>query len=368
MTAPPSPSILFIVPDLLGAPGGIARYCQAVVAALQAQHPAPALSVIALHDAPTQTVDGGYRYLPCGGSRRRFVQTVIQECLRLRPTVVLGGHVHLAPVVAWWCRLTNTPFVQFLYGIEVWDPLPSMRRWAVNQAQRMIAISRFSATRACEINGFDPARVQVLYNCLDPAFAAPPSAMADSHSLLTVTRLSRADSYKGVDVVLKALPLIRQSIPTVRYHIVGDGDARGDLETLAKELGVADVTCFHGRVSDETLRDLYAHSTVFVMPSRMEGFGFVFLEAMAQGTPAIGGNQDATTEVIVDGETGYTIDPTSPQAVAGAVLTLLQDSALRHTMSRNARAHAHARFGFEQFRTDLWTYLAPYLSATDKAA
>lgn len=363
-----SPSLLFIVPDLFGTPGGIARYCRALVSALQAQHPTPTLSVVALHDASTQAADGEYRYLPCGGSRRRFVQTVIQECLRLRPTVVLGGHVHLAPVVAWWCRLTNTPFIQFLYGIEAWEPLPQMRRWAVNQAQRMIAISRFSATRACEVNGFDPARVLVLYNCLDPAFASPPSMIAEKPSLLTVTRLSRTDSYKGVDVVLQALPAIRNAVPAVTYHIVGDGDARGDLEALATELGVADITCFHGRVSDDTLRNLYAQSTVFVMPSRMEGFGFVFLEAMAQGTPAIGGNQDATTEVIVDGDTGYTIDPTSPEAIADAVLSLLQDPTLRHTMSLNARAHAHARFGFKQFRTDLWAYLAPYLSAPDEAS
>ncbi len=179
-----------------------------------------------------------------------------------------------------------------------------------------------------------------------------------SPSLLTVARINKVENFKGHDVVLRALPRLLERYPDLVYDVVGDGDARPELEQLARSLGVADAVRFRGIVSDKQLSTIYADASVMVMPSAREGFGFVFLEAMAHGTPAIGGNIDAAPEVISDGETGFVVDPYSVDAVAAAIDRVLGDHGLRERMSRAAVARAHAHFGFERFRTQLIDQLA----------
>lgn len=350
--------VIFLVPDFFGPPGGIARYCQMVARALQTQ--GIPLHIIALHDNSTPPPPHHFaHYQACGSSKIKFVQAFLAQFLKVRPAMVVVGHCHFAPIAAWLCKVTQTPYSVFLYGIEVWERLSTSRRWAVANATSKIAISHHTAAQASEINGWDLNKIEVLYNCLDPELATPATtASVDSQlSILTVSRLSREDSYKGLDVVLNAIPRLLQEFPALTYHIVGDGNARGDLEALAQELNIAHAVRFHGRVSDATLRTLYAQSTVYVMPSRNEGFGFVFLEAMAQGTPAIGGNVDATPEVIEHGVTGFTVDPHSPEAVADATATLLRDPDLRNRMGQAAYHRAHQVFGFDAFQSRLWNLL-----------
>lgn len=349
--------ILYLVPDLFGAPGGIARYCRLVAQALAEGGIAP--HILALHDRPAESVHSFASYSPCSSSKVKFAQHFIALFLKIRPALVMVGHCHFAPLVAWLCKLTRTPYLVFLYGIEVWEVLSASRRWAIGTATQQIAISHYTATHAAKINGWDASRIQILYNCLDPKLAihTPHSINPLSPSILTVSRLSREDSYKGLDVVLQGMPRLLQEFPDLTYNIVGDGNARSDLEQLAHQLKVAGAVKFHGRVTDDELRTLYAQSSVYVMPSRNEGFGFVFLEAMAQGTPAIGGNLDATPEVIENGVTGFTVDPYASDAVAEAAATLLRTPALRQQMGQAAFQRAQAHFGFATFQARLWDIL-----------
>lgn len=351
--------LLYLVPDLFGPPGGIARYCRMVAQALVAEGSPP--HIIALHDKPSDPSHTFASYSACGSSRVKFVQSFILQFLKVRPAIVMVGHCHFAPLVAWLCRFTRTPYVVFLYGIEVWERLSASRRGAIAGATHRIAISHYTATQAAKINGWDVNDIQLLYNCLDPELAAsaPRLVLQDTPTILTVSRLSREDSYKGLDIVLQAMPRLLQKFPALTYHIVGDGNARPDLEQLAQSLNISSAVTFHGRVSDETLRRLYAQSHVYVMPSRNEGFGFVFLEAMAQGTPAIGGTLDATPEVIEDGVTGFTVDPHSPDAVAEAIARLLRDPALQQRMGQAGIHRAHTVFGFDTFQAHLWNLIQP---------
>lgn len=170
--------------------------------------------------------------------------------------------------------------------------------------------------------------------------------------------MSLAEQYKGHDVVLRAMPELLRRFPDLRYDIVGDGDARPGLQALAHELGVAQAARFHGIVSEAELQGHYAQASLFIMPSRAEGFGFVFLEAMAQGLPVVAGNMDATPEVIADGETGLLVDPTSVDAIVAAVSRILQDNDMRTRMSEAARRHVASRFSYQSFRRQLIDELA----------
>jgi glycosyltransferase involved in cell wall biosynthesis len=279
----------------------------------------------------------------------------------------VAGHVNLAPLGWALARLARAPQVTFIYGIDAWTPLSQVRRSSLQRSARILAISRYTAAQAAQANALDPSRLRVLHNCLDPQLewgAVPQDQMSPRSlrngppSLLTVARMSLAEQYKGHDVVIRAMPELVQRFPGLLYHIVGDGAALPGLEELARQSGVAEAVRFHGIVSEAALQDHYAQASLFIMPSRAEGFGFVFLEAMNAGLPVIGGNVDATPEVIVDGETGILVTPTSVDQIVQAVSRLLADDDLRLRMGEAAQRHVAANFPYNQFRRQLVGELA----------
>jgi glycosyltransferase involved in cell wall biosynthesis len=243
-----------------------------------------------------------------------------------------------------------------MYGIDVWKSLPLIRRRALQHADQLIAISQFTAQQAAVSNGIALSKVHILYNCLAPQFTNAVSQSLPTSvqlSLLTVARMDLAEQYKGQDYVIRAMPQLLQRFPNLVYHIIGDGDGRPALEALAVQEGVAQSVRFHGFVSEDTLRAHYAQASIYIMPSRGEGFGFVFLEAMAYGTPVIGGTLDATPEVVVDGQTGYLVNPTSVTEIVEATTRLLADTHLRERMGAAARQHVVQTFSLQKFQQQL---------------
>jgi phosphatidylinositol alpha-1,6-mannosyltransferase len=170
--------------------------------------------------------------------------------------------------------------------------------------------------------------------------------------------MSELEQYKGHHVVIRALPRLLTRFPELIYDVVGDGNDRPVLEALAAEVGVAHAVRFHGVVPEDALARHYAQSSIFVMPSRSEGFGFVFLEAMAHEKPVVAGNQDAATEVVRDGETGFLVDPTNVQEVTDRIERLLLDPDLGRQMGMRGAEVARSRFSFDLFSRTLLTYLS----------
>lgn len=360
-----APRVLYLAPDMLGPPGGIARYCRMVWRAIDES--GNETSVLALNDQPPpegRADDAGgpvpRLYQACGGSRKLFARRALASALRWHPTHILVGHPNFGPLAWAIARLVRARLLAFVYGIEVWEPLSRARQWTLQRAERVISISRFTARQAVEVNGVSQERMAILNNCLDPHFQRPASVAVrpSGMSMLTVARMSLAEQYKGHDLVIRALPALLARFPQLVYDVVGDGDWRPELEALAAREGVTGAARFHGIVSEDELTRRYREATLFIMPSRAEGFGFVFLEAMSQGLPAIGGNMDATPEVIVDGKTGYTVDPTSPEAIVQAVSRLLEDDAHRQRMGEAAIAHVEREFSFQRFQKSLLTLLS----------
>ena len=350
--------LVYLVPDLLGPPGGIARYCRLVLHALS--QGGIDVHVVALMDrdgSPTKSVAQlpGVAYTPCAGSRPAFVRQATRHARQARPGLIVAGHVNFAPLGWALARLVRAPLATFVYGIDAWSPLSRSRRLALQHSDGIIAISRYTATQAAQANALNPSRLRVLHNCLDPQIALTPAKPQRNGppSLLTVARMSLAEQYKGHDMVLRAMPELLRRFPDLHYDIVGDGDARPGLQALAKQLGVAAAVRFHGVVSEAELHRHYAQASLFIMPSRAEGFGFVFLEAMAHGLPVIGGNMDATPEVVVHGETGLLVTPTSVDEIVQAVSRLLKDDALRQRMGEAAQRHVADHFSYAEFRRQL---------------
>jgi glycosyltransferase involved in cell wall biosynthesis len=165
--------------------------------------------------------------------------------------------------------------------------------------------------------------------------------------LVTVTRLWSGDIYKGVDITIRALPQILKVFPDVKYLVIGRGDDQPRLAKLAQDLGVSDRVIFAGFVPTEELIFHYRLADAYIMPSQ-EGFGIVYLEAMACGIPVLSGDNDGSADPLQDGKLGWRVPHRDAYAVAAACIEILQGDDQR-CHGTWLREQAIAAFGIETF-------------------
>jgi glycosyltransferase involved in cell wall biosynthesis len=239
----------------------------------------------------------------------------------------------MAPLAAVICRVLNVPLWLQIHGVDVWHDLSALQHRALESATMVTSVSRHTRRRLLHWVGIDQARVKVLPNTVESQFqpGPKPGYLLERHAaggkkvLMTVSRLSSLERYKGHDRVIRTLPRVLKQRPDTIYLIVGDGDDRPRLESLAVECGVTKNVLFTGSVPPEELPDYFRLADVFVMPSVAEGFGIVFLEAMATGIRVIGGSQDGSRDALCDGALGTLVDPENGEELASAIITALDD-------------------------------------------
>lgn len=243
---------------------------------------------------------------------------------RERPDLIVSLHVNFGPLAVLLDRWLGVPFVVVAHGVEIAPELSPARRASLARARAIWPVSDWTRHRVHAL-GVDHARMQVIGNTFDADAFHPARARAGNPCpvLLTVARMDPGEGYKGCDVVLHALAVLGQRGCEALYRVVGAGGDLPRLQALAANLGLERHVRWEGQVSDADLRAAYQAADVFVMPSRGEGFGIVFLEAMASGTPVVGGNADGTVDALQGGALGRLVDPTDPLAVADALQDLL---------------------------------------------
>jgi len=237
----------------------------------------------------------------------------------------------MLPLAAVVAKLLNARLWVQVHGLEAWQNVPRLHRRLIESAMLVTSVSRYTRRRVLDWAAIDPARVKVLPNTVDPRYkpGSKPAYLIARHAaggrkvLMTVSRLAASEQMKGQDRVIWALPRVLSEHPGAVYLIVGDGDDRPRLEALATETGVAENVQFAGLVPPEELPDYFRLADVFVMPSTCEGFGIVFLEAMATGIPVIGGNKDGSLDPLCDGVLGAAVDPEDDKELASAICTAL---------------------------------------------
>ena len=290
-------------------------------------------------------------------SRVRFTAWGIGATHRSRlAPIVLVMHIHLLPV-ALPLLLCGARIVVFLNGIEVWRSLNRLETWMLRRVWKRIAISSYTATRFTAMNPiFAAYEIHVCHLGLPKLDQASDGHIPREEFAIIVGRMAAEERYKGHDLLLELWPRIRAEIPNATLLIVGDGDDRLRLTAKVNSLGVAKHITFLGRVSDETLTDLYRRCAVFVMPSPHEGFGLVFLEAMRAGAACIGG-VGAAAEVIEHGVTGFVVDPQQPENVQDAILQLLRDPERRKQMGAAGAVRFDRYFTADHFQQRLLALL-----------
>ncbi|HJQ70388.1 MAG TPA: glycosyltransferase family 4 protein [Blastocatellia bacterium] len=360
--------ILLLLPEVFGSAGGIQMFCRALCygAGRWAQKNGAEVSALVLNDnaAPdARYVDGGFRsYITSGGSKAKFIKSYVQQSAAFNPDLVIVGHISLSPLSLISRRAKSCVIA---YGIEAWRKLSQVEKRALERAERLLAISEYTRSELCRLNSLPETKVDIFPCSLDPHWTAeelPAPETASPPLLLTVSRLNQSDSYKGVDSVIECLPDVVDCVGPVDYRIVGGGDDMPRLRALAERLGIIDYVTFTGEVSDGQLRDLYKRCSLFVMPSEAEGFGIVFLEAMAYGKPIIGGAHAATPSVVEHEQTGLLVERKDVAAIAQSIIRILKDDDLRLRLGSAGRRRLVDRFTFESFESNL-DHLLKVLSA-----
>lgn len=330
----------FIFIEVFGCEGGIQSYIKDVLIAYSSLNDVKAAHIFLLRDSlddiPPEFLSR-FRF-HCFKSkypmlaRIRLTLSLGFHLLFRRPRHLFCGHINLVAMVRQLARFFGIPYTVFTYGKEVWFPLKSAEGDALRLADRVWTISRYSAKLACNANRLDPRKVDFLPCTVDgeeftPAIANPALqqryGLGDARVLMTVARLWKGDPYKGVDVTIRALPAIAKVCPDVKYLVIGRGDDQPRLAQLAKDLGVAEQVIFAGFVPNQELVEHYRLADVYVMPSQ-EGFGIVYLEAMACGIPVISGDDDGSADPLQDGRLGWQVPHRDPDAVAVACIEALQ--------------------------------------------
>jgi glycosyltransferase involved in cell wall biosynthesis len=330
--------ILALVTDAYGGRGGIAKYNRDLLQALcESSMDNEVIAFPRLAPDPVGELPRGLDYELSGmGSKWRYTVSVLRCAYRKRCLdLIVCGHIHLLPV-AFLARsiIPRAPIVLVVHGIDAWRS--TGKRLVDRLAGRVDAVVSVSElTRRRFLSwaiGAQTTRSFIIPNTVDADRFQPGAPRDDlvrryqlegKSVLLTLGRLSASERYKGVDLVLELMPRLLQERPNLVYMVAGDGTDRERLQAKARQLGVAAYVVFTGYVPEEEKADYYRLADAYVMPSHGEGFGIVFLEAMACGIPVVGSAVDGGREALRDGQLGILVDPARPAEVMAGILSAL---------------------------------------------
>jgi glycosyltransferase involved in cell wall biosynthesis len=292
--------------------------------------------------------------------------------LREGTPIILAAHPHLALPAAWVQRLRpDFKTVVMSHGIEVWRPLASPRLRALQKASLLTAPSSYTLWKMAEEQDIPESKIRRLPWPLSPDFmklAGHPGELPLPRNfprgriILTVGRWAARERYKGVDALIAAVARLRAMIPDVQLVAVGSGDDLPRLRNIAAGEQVADRVHFLEGLSKEELASFYAAADVFALPSTGEGFGLVFLEAMAFGKPVVGADAGGITDLIRHGSNGLLIPPNDLEGLAQGLSRLLQDEPFRRKLGECGAAMVRREYQFDAFREALERILSDAVS------
>ena len=319
--------VLVLLHDSYGAVGGIAKFNRDLLAALDRDSRVGeivALPRVAPSEDPPPLAKLRLQPLPIGGKAGYFAAALMQRKQAKPADLIIAGHLRLLPA-AYAAQLRRHALWLIAHGIDVWTPQhPSVDRFLVKAADRVIAVSPFTRERMSSWARLPSDRFRLLPNCVDPSLFTPGPAdpaliarygLQGREVLMTLARLAERERYKGVDEVLEAMPRLLGERPDLAYLVVGEGPDRSRLEQKAAALGLNGRVVFTGAIPESEKARHYHLADAFAMPGRGEGFGIVYLEALACGIPVVGSRIDGSRDALLGGRLGVLVDPRDPEDV-----------------------------------------------------
>jgi phosphatidyl-myo-inositol dimannoside synthase len=358
--------VLFLYIDAFSRVGGIQQFNKNFLTAISesAEAGRDIINSYALHDAVKdfkglEKVKKG----TAGGSRLKFL--LASYWLAAGSDVIIVGHINLLfPLVLLLKYFLKKRIILIAHGIEMWKPLPFYKKACLAKLDLIIAVSSFTKSKIMEIHSVPENKIAVLPNTIDPSFplkelGLKPEAIlkrhaipAESKVLLTICRISEGEQYKGYDKVITCLKDLIADFPNIHYIIAGKYDEREKkrIENIVSENALNERVHFTGYVSNDELSDYYRACDIFIMPSKKEGFGIVFLEALVNGKPVIAGNKDGSVDALLQGELGILVDPDKEEEIGNAIKNVLNKRVDPRFFDQEfLRAKCLEHFSFEHF-------------------
>jgi glycosyltransferase involved in cell wall biosynthesis len=224
--------------------------------------------------------------------------------------------------------------VRMLLGVQA-----ALERLAVRRADVVVATSHYSRDQIVQAYGVPPGKIVIVPEPIDLATwmcggEGERAATTEPPAVLTVAHMYPR---KNLGTLLRAYACLRAAGVPFQGWVVGDGPCREAWERLRDRLGLGGQVAFLGTIPRRELVRRYREASLFCLPSRQEGFGIVFLEAMASGLPIVAARAAAVPETVPDGEVGLLAEPDDPAALAAALGRLLEDAGLRRALGAAGR-------------------------------
>jgi phosphatidylinositol alpha-1,6-mannosyltransferase len=344
-----SPAILGLVTDAYGGRGGIAQYNRDFFGAL-AELGLSSITILPRQAPDAPVIHETLEQLPARAGRIAYSVAAVRTAFFRTVDVVFCGHLFMAPLAALIARLKGAKLIIQAHGIEAWPRPSRIQRTAMERADLVLCVSRYTRAAVLSWAAIAPDRVLIVPNTVREAFtpregATQRAALAveGKRILLTVGRMDSRERYKGHDRVIAAIPDLVAKGHDICYMVVGEGDDRTRLEALARDAAVSDRVRFLGAQGLPSLIETYRAADLFVMPSTGEGFGVSFLEAMASGTPALGLDIAGAKDALADGELGTAASEADLSAAISRILNQPKPDSV------DLSTAVHARFGQKQF-------------------
>ena len=330
-------------PNIFGFKGGIQVFSKHFIESLQIIEPQSVLDVSLLHDKVgdffEQEVLKSVSFHFSGRWPTRIRNIVFSlmvglNAIRQQPDLIITTHLNFVPIAYWLKIGWGIPYWTIAHGIEAWNIKKPAIRQALKNADLILAVSNHTRDRLIQEQKLNPCQIVVLPNTVNPEqFKPAPKPdyllnrygfLANQPIIFTVCRLCKDEAYKGYDSILEALPIIKEEFPDVHYLLGGTGDDQERILDQVAELGLKGSVTLTGFIPDEELADHYNLCDLFALPSKLEGFGIVYLEALVCSKPTLGGNQDGAVDALCGGKLGALVDPDDIEAIAQSLIQMLQ--------------------------------------------
>ena len=365
------------LPDLSNSKGGIQTYSAFLLEAIQNFYPNTNYDIFLKHDkrSSNKFLDKNNTHFHFAGYYPLFLRTpafaaqLISSGLWQRPNLVITTHINFTIAAYWLKHLADIPYWTVAHGVEAWNIQRPALQTALRNADRILAVSSYTRDRLLKEQNLNPNKISLLPNTFDAnrfQIASKPTYLLERHGLraeqpivLTLARLAAAEQYKGYDKMLEALPQIRQTIPNIHYIIIGKGDDRARIEQLIHQRQLQNCVTLAGFIADSEICDYYNLCDVFAMPSKGEGFGIVYLEALACGKPTLAGDRDGSVDALCHGKLGALVDPDDHCKIAQTIIQILQGTYANPLIYQPEllRQKVIEQYGFEQFQNTLASHL-----------
>lgn len=364
------PKVLFLTLKIFSFTGGIEKVCRIICRALYDLSVKEGIEP-AVHCMYDKTFDRDSKYLnksqyhAFGGHRKRFV--IMSLFKGIRSDVVILSHINLLSIGYLIKRFKPTTKVYLLaHGIEIWQKLPEPKLRVLRRLDKIIAVSEYTANKIKEIHEIDHHKIEVLNNCLDPFYYFPKQfnkpefllkrygLREDQTILFSLSRLSSSEKYKGYDHTFEILSHLIAKKPELMYLVAGkyDSGEKKRLDKLIAKFKIENHVKLIGFVDEAEITDYFLLSDIFILPSKKEGFGIVFIEAMASGLRVIAGNKDGSVDALKQGELGKLVNPDNLIEIEQALVEWL-DYPINKEEKLALQAKVYDAFNFEKYRESI---------------